>query len=233
VAETLKLEKAEQRICSGEEEQFFERIDRQSGKLYSIAYSYLRNEADALEMLQEASYRSWSKRGSLKNDQLFDSWLIRILINCCMDELRRRKRVIPVEQLGEDRNAPGMAQMQSSDQLDLEYVLNNLWKRNDDQEWDSSDVLQYRRRSRIRLRDIVFRRRRQKQSGGFHFKSRCGIPATSRSRLPAAADVRDRVLPERRAGLSRVEVEISDPIEPRRPLSGTMKETVFFACSIF
>lgn len=126
MADTLKMEEAEQRVCHGEEERFFERIDRQSGKLYSIAYSYLRSEADALEMLQEASYRSWSKRGSLKNEQLFDSWLIRILINCCMDELRRRKRVIPVERIGEDRNAPGMAQMQSSDQLDLEYVLNNL-----------------------------------------------------------------------------------------------------------
>lgn len=128
MAETLKLEEAGQRVCHGEEEEFFERIDRQSGKLYSIAYSYLRSEADALEMLQEASYRAWSKRGSLKNDQLFDSWLIRILINCCTDELRRRKRVIPVEQIGEDWNGPGVAQMQSSDQLDLEYVLNKLPK---------------------------------------------------------------------------------------------------------
>lgn len=129
MAETLKWEEAEQRTCHGEEERFFARMDRQSGKLYSIAYSYLRSEADALEMLQEASYRAWSKRGSLKNDQLFDAWLIRILINCCMDELRRRKRVIPVERVGEDWNAPGMAQMQSSDQLDLEYVLNHLPKK--------------------------------------------------------------------------------------------------------
>ena len=125
----MKMEEAEQRVCRVEEERFFERIDRQSGKLYSIAYSYLRSEADALEMLQEASYRSWSKRESLKNDQLFDSWLIRILINCCMDELRRRKRVIPVEHIGERRGVPGMAQMQSSDQLNLEYVLNNLPKK--------------------------------------------------------------------------------------------------------
>ncbi|MEJ8304873.1 RNA polymerase sigma factor [Saccharibacillus sacchari] len=127
--ETLKWEEAEQRICHGEEERFFERIDRQSGKLYSIAYSYLRSEADALEMLQEASYRAWSKRGSLKNDELFDSWLIRILINCCMDELRRRKRVVPVGQIGESANGSAMAQMQSSDQSDLENALNRLPKK--------------------------------------------------------------------------------------------------------
>lgn len=129
MAQTVNVDEAEQRVRHGEEERFFERIDRQSGKLYSIAYSYLRSEADALEMLQESSYRAWSKRGSLKNEQLFDSWLIRILINCCMDELRRRKKVVPVERIAENRNSPGTAQMQSCDQSDLEYALNNLPKK--------------------------------------------------------------------------------------------------------
>lgn len=119
MAETLKLEEAGQRVCHGEEEEFFERIDKQSGKLYSIAYSYLRSEADALEMLQEASYRAWSKRGSLKNDQLFDSWLIRILINCCTDELRKRKRVILSDKAVEDR---GGAEMISSNRFQLKSV---------------------------------------------------------------------------------------------------------------
>ncbi len=126
VAETLRLEKVEQRVSEGEEERFFERIDKQSAKLYNIAYSYLRSNADALEMLQETAYRAWSKRASLKDEKGFDSWLIRILINCCMDELRRRKRVIPVERAGEDRSAPAAGEMQSSSRLDLEQALEHL-----------------------------------------------------------------------------------------------------------
>ncbi|GGN99876.1 sigma-70 family RNA polymerase sigma factor [Saccharibacillus kuerlensis] len=126
MAETLgleKVEKAEDEVYRSAEEFFFERIDRQSGKLYSIAYSYLRSEADALEMLQEASFRAWSKKKSLKDEALFDSWLIRILINCCMDELRRRKKVVPLERVGEERRQP---EMQSSSAIDLEHAMQKM-----------------------------------------------------------------------------------------------------------
>ncbi|NGZ77358.1 sigma-70 family RNA polymerase sigma factor [Saccharibacillus alkalitolerans] len=123
MAETLRLEQTGERAIENEEERFFERIDRQSGRLYSIAYSYLRSDADALEMLQEASFRAWSKKKSLKDEALFDSWLIRILINCCMDELRRRKRVVPVERVGEER---GAAEMRSSSRIDLERAMANM-----------------------------------------------------------------------------------------------------------
>nr|WP_305121006.1 sigma-70 family RNA polymerase sigma factor [Saccharibacillus sp. JS10] len=125
----MDWEKTEQRVCEGEEELFFERIDRQSGKLYRIAYSYLRSNADALEILQEVSYRAWRKRASLKDEKLFDSWIIRILINCCMDELRRRKRVIPVEHIREDQIGSSISQMQSNDHLDLQAALERMPKK--------------------------------------------------------------------------------------------------------
>ncbi|OWR27388.1 RNA polymerase subunit sigma [Saccharibacillus sp. O23] len=129
MAETLRWEETEQRASQREEERFFERIDRQSAKLYNIAYSYLRSDADALEMLQEASYRAWSKRASLKDGKLFDSWLIRILINCCMDELRRRKRVIPSDRAEQIRSELPAAEMQSSTRLDVERAMEKMPKK--------------------------------------------------------------------------------------------------------
>ncbi len=91
-------------------------------KLYAIAFSYLRSEADALEAVQEASCRAWIKRRKLKNSDLFESWLIRIVINCCMDELRRRKRSFPAAEL-EERQA---AEMQSNDKVDLERAFGKM-----------------------------------------------------------------------------------------------------------
>lgn len=73
-----------------DEEVFFERLASEHRKLYTLAYSYLRSEADALEAVQEASCRAWMKRKQLKNEQAFTPWLLRITINCCMDELRRK-----------------------------------------------------------------------------------------------------------------------------------------------
>ncbi|MHA6533978.1 sigma-70 family RNA polymerase sigma factor [Paenibacillus sp. BAC0078] len=105
-----------------DEEVFFQRLAGEHRKLYAIAFSYLRSEADALEAVQEASCRAWMKRKKLKNEQAFAPWLIRITINCCMDELRRKKRVVPAEKLEEKETQ----EMRSSDRLDLERAMNRL-----------------------------------------------------------------------------------------------------------
>lgn len=104
------------------EEAFFQRLYAEHRKLYSIAYSYLRTEADALEVIQEASCKAWMKRKKLKDEESFTPWLIRITINCCMDELRRKKRVIPVEKLAEET----AREMRSNERVDLERAMDRL-----------------------------------------------------------------------------------------------------------
>lgn len=110
-------------VHTGEEELFFEQVSRQKRNLYGIAYSYLHSEADALEMLQEATCRAWIKRKSLKDPERFTPWLIRILINCCMDELRRRKRIIPAEP---HRFEGGVMEMASDNKLDIEQAMEQV-----------------------------------------------------------------------------------------------------------
>ncbi|WP_172197922.1 RNA polymerase sigma factor [Saccharibacillus qingshengii] len=105
-----------------EEELFFGRIETQQRRLYAIALSYLRSETDALEAVQEASCRAWIKRRKLKNPEMFSSWLIRIVINCCMDELRRRKRSFPAAEF-EERQAQ---EMKSDDRVDLERAFGRM-----------------------------------------------------------------------------------------------------------
>ncbi|WNS45623.1 sigma-70 family RNA polymerase sigma factor [Paenibacillus sp. MMS20-IR301] len=78
-----------------EEADFAEAVMGYSDQLYHIAYSYLGNRNDALEALQETSYRAWMKRKTLKDPLAFKTWLIRILIYVCIDEQRRRKRTVP------------------------------------------------------------------------------------------------------------------------------------------
>lgn len=74
---------------------FYEAVMEHSDQLYHIAYSYLSNQHDALEAVQETTCRAWIKRRTLKEPQAFKSWMIRILIYVCIDEQRRRKRSIP------------------------------------------------------------------------------------------------------------------------------------------
>lgn len=113
----------EMEIAATEEEAFYEQVAVQKRKLYSIAYSYLRNEADSLEVLQEATCRAWIKRKSLKDANRFAPWLTRILINCCNDELKRRKRSAATEAV---RSEEGIMEMKSDRRLDMEQALDGV-----------------------------------------------------------------------------------------------------------
>ncbi|MCV9951290.1 RNA polymerase sigma factor [Paenibacillus sp. BT-177] len=109
--------------CQGDEDAFFTLITRHNRRLYGIAYSYLRNEADALDMLQEATYRAWSQCSKLRDPAALIPWIIRILMNCCMEELKRQKRrrsQIPV------LVTEGVAEMVSDSKLDMQQALSRL-----------------------------------------------------------------------------------------------------------
>jgi RNA polymerase sigma-70 factor (ECF subfamily) len=76
----------------GDEEAFYALMSSQKERLYRIAYAYLKNEDDALEAIQETTYRAWKTFGRLREARLFPTWVVRILLNCCNDEWKRRKR---------------------------------------------------------------------------------------------------------------------------------------------
>lgn len=108
--------------CSGDEQAFYRLVSARRQKLYGIAYSYLRNEADALDAIQETVCKAWAKCHQLKDASAFVPWLIRILIHCCMDELKRRKRVLP---FASELSQPE-GEMVSVHRLDLDSALDRL-----------------------------------------------------------------------------------------------------------
>ncbi|MDR3209667.1 MAG: sigma-70 family RNA polymerase sigma factor [Oscillospiraceae bacterium] len=73
--------------------------------LYKMAYQYVRNEDDALEMVSETAYRAYKSRKALKNPEHFRTWVTRILINACLSHLRRTRRIAPWDAELEDGEA--------------------------------------------------------------------------------------------------------------------------------
>ncbi|MGF7049948.1 RNA polymerase sigma-70 factor (ECF subfamily) [Paenibacillus sp. DS2015] len=76
----------------GDDAAFYSLITQQQEKMYRIAYTYLKSEADALEAVQEVTCRAYLKIHRLKDPNYFSSWLIRILMNYCADEVKKRSR---------------------------------------------------------------------------------------------------------------------------------------------
>lgn len=82
-------------------EDFARRVTDLTPVMYRMCYMQLRTAADREDAVQEAIFRAWEKRGTLRKEEFFNSWLIRILLNVCHDIQKRQKRVTPVESVPE------------------------------------------------------------------------------------------------------------------------------------
>lgn len=77
------------------------RAEEIRGRLYRTALLYLGGEAAALDAVDEAVYRAFLSHRKLRQPEHFATWITRILINVCNDELRRRKREPSMAELPE------------------------------------------------------------------------------------------------------------------------------------
>ena len=73
--------------------EFAQRLQSDKARYYRIAYSYVKNEQDALDIVGDATCKALLNLRSLKNPEYFGTWMTRIVINCALDQLRRSSRV--------------------------------------------------------------------------------------------------------------------------------------------
>src|SRR5437868_5834523 len=71
---------------------FEELVARHRDKIYARAYSMMRNEEEAIDLSQEAWIKVWQRLVQFQCDSSFATWMTRIVINLCLDELRKQKR---------------------------------------------------------------------------------------------------------------------------------------------
>ena len=82
-------------------EQFTQRVEAARQKLYKTAILYMGSHSVAMDVLDEAIYKAWCARNRLREESYFDTWITRILLNECHNELRRQKRLSPIDELPE------------------------------------------------------------------------------------------------------------------------------------
>jgi RNA polymerase sigma-70 factor (ECF subfamily) len=70
-------------------------------QLYSTAKTFLMNDQDCADAIQETIVKAFSKIETLKNDKYAKTWLIRILINECYTLLRKSSKIVSLEEISE------------------------------------------------------------------------------------------------------------------------------------
>ena len=88
-ADDRTLVRAAQR---GEMAAFEELVARHRDKIYARAYSMMRNEEEAIDLSQEAWVKGWQRLKQFQGEASFGTWMTRIVINLCLDQLRKQKR---------------------------------------------------------------------------------------------------------------------------------------------
>jgi RNA polymerase sigma-70 factor (ECF subfamily) len=76
---------------AGDRYAFEELFHRHHRQLHRLARLTTRNSEDAADALQEAMISAYRGAGSFRHDAAVSSWLYRIVVNACLDRLRRNK----------------------------------------------------------------------------------------------------------------------------------------------
>ena len=75
------------------------RVQERRAHLYRIAYCYVKNQQDALDIVGEAVYRGLTRLRQLRDPAQLDAWLDRIVVHAALDHLRKQKHW---QDMGED-----------------------------------------------------------------------------------------------------------------------------------
>lgn len=67
--------------------------------VYSVCFLYMKNQADACDMVQETFLRLIQRRFDYEDEEKAKAWLIVTASNCCKSQLRRswRKKQVPYD----------------------------------------------------------------------------------------------------------------------------------------
>lgn len=70
--------------------------------MYRLAYSYMHNEEDAMDVVQESAYKAIRNSGQLKQPEYIKTWLWRIVINTACTMLKERKQTVSLSEVQEE-----------------------------------------------------------------------------------------------------------------------------------
>jgi RNA polymerase sigma-70 factor (ECF subfamily) len=108
--DALLVEKARK----GDLDAFGQLYEKHRDRVYRVAYRYVHNRADALDLAQDVFVRAYESLPRFKGESKFTTWLMRIATNTCIDH-RRSASVRQAAELEEnwitgDQRVPGSQQ---------------------------------------------------------------------------------------------------------------------------
>lgn len=106
-------------------ESFYKLLEPIKDRLYRTAFMYMKNEDDALDCVHDSIVKAIQSIDSLREPQYFNTWITRITINTCKDNLRKSKNTIS-QDTAEFEGILAHNDGDIEENIDLHRALDNL-----------------------------------------------------------------------------------------------------------
>lgn len=80
------------RIQAGHADSFRVIAEEYSEQLFKVALGYMHSKEEAEDMVQEAMVKAYNNINNFKGKSKLSTWLYRITVNTCLNEIEKRKR---------------------------------------------------------------------------------------------------------------------------------------------
>ena len=100
-------------------------IENNQEKFYRVAFAYVKNKDDALDIVHNAIVKALEKRHTLRNEDYIQTWFYRILINESINFLHRRGKILYLDTLPDSEVSSG-SNTKSEEYIDLYSAIDRL-----------------------------------------------------------------------------------------------------------
>lgn len=90
----MNFEEQVKLAIKGNEKAFENLMDACKEGLYRTAFAYVKNEQDAVDILQETVYKAYISIDKLKEVKYFKTWITKILINNAINFINKNKKIV-------------------------------------------------------------------------------------------------------------------------------------------
>jgi RNA polymerase sigma-70 factor, ECF subfamily len=84
--------------AQGDRDAFRELFLLYQDRVYSIALHYTGDHAAAMDIAQDVFVKLFSNLASFRGDSAFETWLYRMVANCCHDRHRKHRRLVALDE---------------------------------------------------------------------------------------------------------------------------------------
>lgn len=117
-----------QRAKKGSAGAFEKLVQTYERGIYALCLRMTGNHEDAQDMTQETLIRAWQHIRKFDGQAAFYTWLYRIAVNVCLDELRRRKRRRIVSMENVPQNSDGIPEKETPEMVAQNAELGDVLK---------------------------------------------------------------------------------------------------------